>query len=487
MAMSEMWRIGMFAALLWSTCGWAGGRRNAIAADRPNIVVILADDLGVNDLHCYGRAEHNTPNLDRLAKEGARFTTAYCAQPICSPSRAALMTGRAPARLHLTTFLPGRRDANSQMLLHPQINQQLPLAETTIAETLKGAGYATACVGKWHLGGAKFSPEAQGFDFVHAGKANTMPSETEGGKGEFDLTTAAEKFITENKSQPFFLYLAHNNPHVVLNAQPALITKYKDTFNPIYAAMIETLDTSVGRVVAKLDELKLREKTLVIFLSDNGGLHVPETPNTPATHNTPFRAGKGFVYEGGLRIPLIMNWPGKIAGGQMPVTPVIQTDLVPTLLSNAGVKATGTFDGVDISPLLNGKSIAERDLFWHFPHYTNQGSKPSGAVRSGDWKLVEFYEDGQAELYHLRDDSGETKNVAADHPAVTKSLQSKLAAWRKEMGAQENMKNSNFDAAAHRVIYHDTDVSKLLPKKTAAETAAPLKGWRAAMDAAVKK
>lgn len=474
------WLAGLL--MMWMVASFAA------AADRPNIVVILADDLGVNDLHCYGRDEHQTPHLDRLAKDGARFTTAYCAQPICSPSRAALMTGKAPARLHLTTFLPGRRDANSQMLLHPQINMQLPLAETTIAESLKSAGYATGCVGKWHLGGAKFGPQEQGFDFVHAGKANTTPSETEGGKGEFDLTAAAEKFITENKSQPFFLYLSHNNPHVVLNAQPALVAKYKDTFNPIYAAMIETLDASVGRVVAKLDELKLREKTLVVFLSDNGGLHVPETPNTPATHNTPFRAGKGFVYEGGLRIPLIMNWPGKIAAGHTPSQPVIQTDLVPTLLSVAGVKVTGEMDGVDLLPIvLEQFAIAPRDLFWHFPHYTNQGSKPAGAVRSDDWKLVEYYEDGQAELYNLRDDIGETKNVAAEQPAVAKSLQVKLAAWRNTMNAQENTKNPDFDAAAHRVIYHDTDVSKLLPKKTAAETAEPLRAWRSAMDAAVAK
>ena len=462
---------------------WCGA---AIAAERPNIVIIFVDDLGINDLHCYGRAEHQTPHLDQLAKDGVRFTTAYCAQPICSPSRAALMTGKSPARLNLTTFLPGRRDASSQLLLHPQINQQLPLSEVTIAEMLREAGYATGCVGKWHLGGAGFGPKDQGFDFYHAGKANTPPTETEGGKGEYDLTAAAEKFITENKDKPFFLYLSHNNPHVVLSAQPKLIEKHKDTFNPIYAAMIETLDTTVGRLLAKIDELELRKNTLVIFLSDNGGLHVPETPNTPATHNTPFRAGKGFVYEGGLRVPMIIRWPGKISPGQEISAPVIQTDLVPTLLSVAGVQSTVQFDSVDLSPLFAKKGLQDRDLFWHFPHYTNQGSKPAGAIRSGDWKLIEHYEDGQVELFNLRDDVSETKNLAVEEPERAKSLQARLAAWRKEMGAQENTKNPSFDAAAHRVIYHDYDVSKLQPQKTAVETAAPLKEWRAAMDAAVK-
>ncbi len=462
-------------------------QRDCAATDRPNIVVILADDLGINDLHCYGREEHQTPHLDRLAKDGIRFTAAYCAQPICSPSRAAIMTGKTPAQLHLTTFLPGRRDAASQLLLHPQIQQQLPLAETTIAEYLKAAGYATACIGKWHLGGAAFGPKEQGFDVVHAGKANTPPTATEGGKGEFDLTAAAEKFITENKDRPFFLYLPHNNPHVVLNAQPELIAKHKDAFNPIYAAMIETLDASVGRLLAKLDELELRQKTLVIFLSDNGGLHVPETPNTPATHNSPYRAGKGFVYEGGLRIPLIMRWPGVIAADQTSTTPVIQTDLVPTLLSVAGAKSETPFDGVDLSPMFAGKKIPSRALYWHFPHYTNQGSKPAGAIRAGDWKLIEHYEDGQVELFNLAEDRSEATNLAAQEPQRAKELRALLSAWRKETGAQENTKNPTFDAAAHRVIYHDTDVSKLQPKQTAAETAVPLKGWRDAMDAAVSR
>jgi arylsulfatase A-like enzyme len=225
------------------------------AAERkPNIVFILADDLGINDLSCYGRTDQPTPNLDKLAAQGIRFTQAYCAQPICSPSRAALMTGKTPARLHLTTFLPGRPDAPSQMLLHPKINQALPADVPTIAEMLKSAGYTTALFGKWHLGDTQHdNPIERGFDVFHAGQASTTPSDTEGGKGEYDLTSAAEKFMESNRDKPFFLFLSHNSPHIPLGAKPELIEKHKGAFNPVYAAMMETLDDSVGRVLAKLE------------------------------------------------------------------------------------------------------------------------------------------------------------------------------------------------------------------------------------------
>jgi arylsulfatase A-like enzyme len=261
----------------------------AVAADetntaKPNIVVIFADDLGINDLSCYGRRDQATPHLDRLAAAGVRFTSAYCAQPICSPSRAALMTGKHPARLHITTFLPGRANARSQRLLHPQIAMQLPLAEKTLSEHLRDSGYATACIGKWHLGGAGFGPAEQGFDVVHAGRANTMPSDTEGGKGEYDLTAAAEKFIEENSEKPFFLYVPHNTPHIPLAAKSELIEKYKDSFNPTYAAVIATMDDCVGRILQKLSDLKLDERTIVLFTSDNGGLSVHESPLSLARH-----------------------------------------------------------------------------------------------------------------------------------------------------------------------------------------------------------
>jgi arylsulfatase A-like enzyme len=454
---------------------------------KPNIIFILFDDLGVNDLGCYGRAEHHTPHLDKLASQGMRFTTAYCSQPICSPARAAILTGKAPARLHLTTYLPGRPDCPSQKLLHPTINQRLPLEEKTLAEYLKAAGYTTACVGKWHLGGAKFGPKEQGFDFVHAGTANTQPSATEGGKGEYDLTRAALKFIEAKRTGPFFLYLPHNTPHIRLGAKPELIEKYKDAFNPTYAAMMHTMDDCVGLVMAKLEELKLAESTIVIFTSDNGGLHVLESPDSPATHNTPFRAGKGFVYEGGLRIPLIVRWPTFVRPGQVCDTPVTQADWVPTLLAYCGVKAEGDFDGTSILPLLKGDPLPARPLFWHFPHYTNQGSRPAGAIREGNWKLVEHYEDGRTELFHLSRDSGEERDVSADDPKRVAELKTKLADWRRSVGAQENKPNPAFDAARHRTLYVDTDVSKLKCGPTAAAMRPALKNWRDGMNAVLPR
>lgn len=462
----------------------------AFAADdvaRPNVVFIFADDLGINDFGCYGRKDQETPRLDRLAAQGMRFTCAYCAQPICSPSRAAVMSGKTPARLHLTTFLPGRPDCPSQMLLHPKINMQLGLEHKTVAEYLKDADYATACIGKWHLGGAGFSPKDQGFDFVHAGKANTPPTDDEGGKGEYDLTARAIEFIETNKDRPFFLYLPHNNPHVPIAAKAELVEKYRDSFNPIYAAMLHTLDDSVGRVLDKLDELRLTDRTLVVFTSDNGGLHVPELPNTPATHNTPFRAGKGYVYEGGLRIPLIVRFPSVVPAGRVVDTPVINTDWLPTILDLCGLKPTEPLDGISLAPLLRGGPIPPRPLMWHFPHYTNQGGRPAGAIRDGDWKLVEHYEDNRVELFHLATDIGERTDLSTKEPARVNDLRAKLAAWRKSVGAQMNTPNPNFDPALHRKLYVDIDTSLLTPDRTAATMRPKLEAWRAGMDAVVPR
>ncbi len=431
-----------------ATCRAVADEPAANSPARPNIVLILADDLGIDDLSCYGRRDQPTPRLDRLAAEGMRFTSAYCAQPICSPTRTALLTGKSPARLHLTTFLPGRPDTSAQLLLHPEIQQQLPLAEVTIAERLKSAGYTSTCLGKWHLGDKGFLPTDQGFDSYYSGQMNTKPSDSEGGKGEFDLAAHAAEFITANRERPFFLYLAHNNPHIPLAARSDLIEKHKDAFNPIYAAMIESLDQSVGRVVDKLDELGLAERTLVIFTSDNGGLHVPEGPNTPATHNRPFRAGKGFCYEGGLRIPLIVHWKGQVPAGTTVDTPVISTDWTPTLSALAGGALPAGLDGVDLSGLIRGREpLAARPLCWHFPHYTNQGSRPAGAIRDGDWKLVEQYEDGSLELYDLAADPGETTEVAAKQPGRVAELRGKLEAWRRAADAQTNAANPRFDGA----------------------------------------
>jgi arylsulfatase A-like enzyme len=464
----------------------AAGRPAAAAP--PNIVLIFADDLGVNDLGCYGRTEHETPRLDALAAEGMRFTCAYTAQPICSPSRAALMTGKCPARLHLTNFLHGRADAASQRLLQPTIEGQLPLEETTIAEWLRGAGYATGLFGKWHLGGGGFGPAEQGFDVVMTPPQDTRPGAEDGGKSEYAITKAAADFITANRDRPFFCYVPHNNPHIPLAARQALVEKYGKTFYPTYAAMIETLDDAVGRLVRTIHELGLADNTIVIFTSDNGGLHSPEPDGVPATHNTPYRAGKGFLYEGGLREPLIIRWPGVIRPGSTVDTPVVLSDLVPTLLEAAGIdvaKTVGPLDGTSILGLLEGGSLPERPLFWHFPNYTNQGGRPAGAMRQGNWKLIEQFEDGALELYDLSSDIGEARNVAAEHGERASAMQRELAAWRTRVGAQMGRPNPDFDQALHKQLYIDQDPSRITPAATAAALDPAWGAWRKQMAAVV--
>jgi arylsulfatase A len=458
-------------------------------ASRPNIVLILADDLGINDLGCYGRKDQQTPNLNRLASQGMRFTCAYSAQPVCSPSRAAIMTGKCPARLNLTNYLPGRPDAPSQRLLQPRMEGQLPLEEVTLAELLKNAGYATGMFGKWHLGGAGFGPEEQGFDVSFIPPANNKPTLKTGGKGEFAITAAAEKFIEDHHDQPFFCYVPHNNPHIPLSAAPELIAKYQDAFNPVYAAMIETLDVSVGRLMAKVESLGLTNRTIFLFTSDNGGLHVLEFPGTPSTHNTPFRAGKGYLYEGGLREPLLARWPGVVAPGSTCETPIVLTDLFPTLLEAAGIdfaKTVGPVDGVSMVKLLRSESLPPRTLYWHYPDYTNQGGRPAGAIRDGDWKLVESFEDDSAELFNLVLDRGEKKNIAASEPTRTADLRGKLYMWRDQVGARMPVPNPDFDAKLNRRLYIDQDPSQLSAQSTAAATAPQWKAWREGMNAAVK-
>jgi arylsulfatase A-like enzyme len=454
----------------------------------PNIIYILADDLGVNDLGVYGRKEHRTPHIDRLAAEGQRFTTAYVGSPICSPSRAALMAGRAPARLHLTTYIPGRPDTPAQKLLHPMMRQQLPLEETTLAERLRAAGYATAMIGKWHLGGKGFLPGTQGFDVEHAGQATTKPSETEGGKGEYDLTREAERFIDANRDRPFFLYLGHNNPHIpFLSAKPELIAANQGAFEPADAATLQTLDDSVGRLLAYLDAAGLRERTYVIFTSDNGGLHVPEGPHPRITHNTPFRAGKGYLYEGGLRVPFIIRGPG-LAAGRIVNTPVINMDWVPTLLELAGAPAASDLDGISQAQLLRtGKPASpSRTFFWHIPHYTNQGSRPAGAVRDGRWKLVEHYDSGQAELFDLETDVSETRDRSKAEPARTAAMQQRLREWRTSVAAQENTPNPGVDAKRYEQLYVEFDPTRFDPLRADSQAWQAVAVWRQRMNEAVK-
>lgn len=478
--------------LRWLAClvpvMWMNANVAAAIAQKPNILFILCDDLGINDLHCYGRADHHTPHLDRLAQQGSKFTSAYCAQPICSPSRAAILTGKTPARLHLTTYLPGRPDCVSQKVLHPEILMQVPLTEKMLPRYFKEAGYATAAIGKWHVGGQGFGPLDHGFDVYHAGQANTKPSATEGGKGEYDLTAFAEHFIEINRDRPFLVYLAHNAPHIPYDAQKPRIEHNASAFEPVYAAVIETIDDTVGRLMAKLDALNLAENTIVIFTSDNGGLHVPEGPHPKVTHNTPWRAGKGYVYEGGLRIPLIVRWPGHVPGGRVVDAPVLNTDWVPTLMELAGLPAPSGLDGVSLAGLLIGRATApQRRLFWHFPHYTNQGSRPSGAMRDENWMLVQYYDDDAVELYDLARDPRETRNAAGQNSDRVANMRAALAAWRRDVGAQSNSPNPNFDPIKFHQLYVEVEPSRFDPAQADTNQWSKMQAWRKGMNAVLPR
>ncbi|MBP7140877.1 MAG: sulfatase [Opitutaceae bacterium] len=466
----------------------AGFPIHAATSDHPNIVFILCDDLGIDDLHCYGRPDHQTPHLDQLAREGMRFTSAYCAQPICSPSRAGLLTGKTPARLHLTTYLPGRADSPAQKLLHPIIRQEVDLSEKSMARYFKQAGYVTAAIGKWHIGGKGYGPEEHGFDVVLGGPNKTTPSATEGSKGEFGLTRSAEKFLEEHRDQPFLLYLAHYTPHIPYAATPEQTAAHKDAFEPVYAAVISSMDKAVGQLLAKLDALHLRENTIVVFTSDNGGLHVPEANHQRVTHNTPYRAGKGYLYEGGLRIPLIVRWPGHLAAGVTVDTPIINTGWIPTLLELAGQPAPSGLDAGSFASILKDPATSpEQTFLWHFPHYNNQGGRPGGAVREGDWKLIEYYDAPDApELYLLTNDIGEKKNLAASYPGRVTAMRKTLADWRTAIGAQSNTPNPDFDPARYRKLYVDFDPSRFDPLHATSAEWAAVQDWRSGMNAAVQ-
>ncbi len=455
----------------------------------PNIVFVICDDLGINDLHCYGRQDHRTPNLDRLASEGVRFTSAYCSQPICSASRAGLLTGLNPARLHLTTFLPGRRDCSSQRVLHPEIMQHIPLETKTFPRFFKEAGYVTGFVGKWHVGGDGFGPADHGFEHVYypGNSKNTIPSETEGGKAEYELTREALRFIEKNQKRPFVLYLAHYTPHIPYTAQRQRIAANRDAFEPTYAALIETLDDTVGILTAKLEDLSLAKDTIFVFTSDNGGLHVPEGEHIRVTHNTPYRAGKGYVYEGGMRVPTIVRWPARIPAGDVTAAPVMNTDWIPTLLELAGKSVPSGLDGMSFAEGLTNGIFHERPLFWHFPHYTNQGGRPSGAMRNGDWLLVEFYDENEAELYNLSEDIEEECDLAAVYPERLVSMQTTLNNWREQNQVQLNVQNQACVEEKFQLLYKKIDASRFDPSNANALEWRQIQEWRELMDQAIKE
>ncbi len=463
--------------------GWAGED-----VSRPNVVFILADDLGQRDLGCYGSTFYETPNLDRLARQGARFTDAYAACPVCSPTRASIMVGQWPQRTGITDYLgaPGPKSWNRNTILLPApCRDRLALEELTLAEALGRAGYATFFAGKWHLGPEGFWPEDQGFDVNKGGCAWGAPM---GGKRYFSpyanprlsdgppgehlpdrLATETARFIEQNRARPFFVFLSFYSVHTPLLAREDLRQKYEAKRqrlglearwgreeprdvrlvqeHPVYAAMVEAMDLAVGKVMAKLDELALSDNTLVIFTSDNGGLSTSE--GWP-TSNHPWRAGKGWLYEGGIREPLLVRWPKVVRPGTEIATPVTSPDFFPTLLEAVGLHAQPgqRLDGISFLPLLRGTTrLPERTLFWHYPHYGNQGGAPGAAIRRGKWKLIEWFEDGKVELFNLADDPGETRNLAAGEPQRVDQLRTELHAWQHEVGAKFPTTNAAYDPA----------------------------------------
>lgn len=449
-----------------------GGWLTGFAAERPpNILVILADDLGWSDLGCYGADLHETPHLDRLAREGVRFTQAY-AMSVCSPTRAAILTGRHAARLNFTIWREAalNRDAEAARspwrLLPPATVADLPHAELTLAEVLKPAGYLSFHVGKWHLGGASHHPETQGFDVniggTHwgapatyfwpfrgtnsAGEFRYVPGLGLGQPGEYltdRLTDEALRLIDQAGDRPFFLNLWFHNPHTPIEGKPKLVEHYRRKLtpdlhhqNPDYAAMIQTLDANVGRLLTRLEERRLADRTLIVFTSDNGGYVQPFRGRT-VTDNTPLRSGKGSLYEGGIRVPLIARLPGTTPPGTTCEQPVLCTDFFPTLTELAGVPAGTASDGLSLVPLLrNPQARLDRDaLYFHYPHYYPT-TTPVSAVREGEWKLLEYFEDDRLELYNLREDPGERHNLAAREVQRATRLRQRLERWQASVGAR---------------------------------------------------
>jgi len=461
-------------------------------AEPPNIVFLLVDDLGAMDIGAFNPDTfYETPNVDRLAAGGVRFTRGYAANPVCSPTRYSIMTGRYPTRVGATNYFAGRRQ---EKYAPAPLNDRMPLEEYTLAEALRDGGYSTAFLGKWHLGPTEeFWPLAQGFEVNVGGHRGGMPRSyfspysnptLEDGPENEHLTARLtdealallDGYAADEEGKPFLIYLSYYTVHTPLRAPTDLIEKYAakagvevgapaspDDFgeeeqiwprdeprrvrevqnHAVYAAMVETLDTSVGRILDRLDALDLAENTIVVFFSDNGGLSSAE--GSP-TSNLPLRGGKGWLYEGGIREPMIVRWPAVASAGGVTAAPVISTDFYPTLLEAAGVELRPEIE-VDGSSFLNilrggeaGENAAaaasERDLFWHYPHYGNQGGFPGGAIARGRYKLIERYEDGQVHLYDLEADIGERNDLAAEQPERVAEMRARLHAWYGQVGAE---------------------------------------------------
>jgi arylsulfatase A-like enzyme len=460
-----------------------GLREGARGKRSPNFVFLLIDDLGWRDLGAFGSTFHLTPNMDALAASGMRFNQAYAASPVCSPTRASLLTGKHPARLDITDWIGGSQRGD---LLPAEYVHYLPQEEITLAEVLKEAGYATGYFGKWHLGDAPNLPESQGFDVNVGGTGAGQPASYfypyrapegrdpswdvpglgDGAEGEYltdRLTDEALGFIEKHRDAPFLLYLAHFAVHTPIQSKTDLEARYAaraDSLpaptgpgserehdrattrlvqdDPAYAGMVQSVDESVGRILTQLRDLGLEDDTIVLFMSDNGGLSTVAGERSGPTTNEPLRAGKGWLYEGGIREPMIIRWPGMVVAGSVCEEPVQSTDFFPTMLEMAGLPLMPERhrDGVSLVPLLKEEGTLGRDaLFWHFPHYHGSGNRPSGAVRMGRWKLIEWFEDGVVELYDLWNDPGEARDLSGDEPERARELLERLKEWRREVGA----------------------------------------------------
>jgi arylsulfatase A-like enzyme len=446
----------------------------------PNVIFILVDDMGWTDLGSYGSSFYETPNIDQLASEGALFTNAYAASPVCSPTRAAIFTGKYPTRVGITDWIPGQ-DPKNRKLLGPEDLHQLPLEEVTLAEQMKENGYKTFFAGKWHLGSDGYFPEQQGFDLNYGGhhmgqppggyySPYNNPKLNDGPEGEYltdRLTDESLNFIENIKEDPFFLFLSYYTVHTPIQANREYIGRFREKLsktadsipvkiaehegftvqnqvNPDYASMIYALDVNIGRIMSKLDELNLSENTIVIFTSDNGGLSTLGGFRSAPTSVKPLRAGKGWCYEGGIRVPLIIKYPGSDA---MKIDhPVISMDHYPTILELAGLPLHSNqhIDGKSLVPVLNGNNIDRESIFWHFPHYHGSTWTPGTAIRSGKWKLIQFYDYETVELFDLEKDLGELNDLSSVYPEKVKELQERLREIQLKTNAQLPSVNPDF-------------------------------------------
>jgi uncharacterized sulfatase len=428
------------------------------AADPPNILFLLIDDMGWPDLACYGHGFHETPRIDQLSREGVRFTNFYAATPVCSSTRSTIQTGQYSARTAITDFIPGHWRPYEKLIV-PPIEHALADSIHTPGHQLQKSGYVTGYFGKWHLGNeATEGPHTKGYAVTArqlGGDFQRWRTSKSRGPKQIDwLTDQTLYFIEQNRSRPFFVTLSHHAVHIPLEAQPETIDKYRGKTppesgvnHPVYAAMIEDLDRSVGSILDRLEELGLSERTIVVFTSDNGGLRkiytgVGEVVST----NQPLRDEKGTLYEGGIRVPMIVRWPAVVPPGSVCEEPTTTADLLPTFCEMAGAPLPDQpLDGTSLVPLLKDPAATlDRDaIYFHYPHYHH--SRPAGAIRAGSWKLIEFFDGTPRELYNLQEDIGETTNLAARNPDKARQLQRMLANWRDAVGARMPKPNPQHD------------------------------------------